>query len=502
MEYRIFPSIGIARLGNSSEFFVGPEVPGSLGRDIAAAGETEVKEFSDSSHRKRKQAARFHLYERATPTSPFVPASLPVGAKIRWTVNVANIKDAIVRPNPPPSTIPAGGLRPNRDPGRANRLIKSGDVQIEGKNTAGKFLEGTHVVSPVRLGELRTDSQGRLLVLGGDGKSSSSPPSPLPVPPLSRSDDFYNNVNWHDDVADGTVNAEVVLSNGTIEKATGAWVVVGPPDFARGSQSIVTLYDVMSQLAIFQGWIATPTATAFASDIFPLLHRARSLRWSHIDMNAPAGTAVPEPNWGTISSNDSQLANTSAGNLTLRTQTSSQIKKVESLLRQYKLPTFIKSHLTRWEAGIFNGTWTGPPPILATPTPESLTRSALDGTAGQGFFPGIEGGRILTDPSIYLTPFDFRIDHTKLKPGDVTGLMAQPWQADFLKCANDWWPSQRPDIAPQSGGGFKLWARLGTPSRTPNHQELVDHVMRFGVVVPKVVGGVEVCVEEGRDPTV
>jgi hypothetical protein len=131
-----------------------------------------------------------------------------------------------------------------------------------------------------------------------------------------------------------------------------------------------------------------------------------------------------------------------------------------------------------------------------------LTRSALEGTVGQGFFPGIEGGRILTDRTIYSTPFDFRIDSLKLTPGDVTALMAQPWQADFLKCSGDWWPSQRPDIAPQANGSFELWARLGNPPHEPTHQELVDHVMQFGVVVPKVVGGLEVAIEEGRDPAV
>ena len=60
MEYRIFPAVGIARLGNSPEFFVGPEVAGSLGRNLGAGGETEVTAFADATNRKRKQAARFN----------------------------------------------------------------------------------------------------------------------------------------------------------------------------------------------------------------------------------------------------------------------------------------------------------------------------------------------------------------------------------------------------------------------------------------------------------
>jgi hypothetical protein len=96
-------------------------------------------------------------------------------------------------------------------------------------------------------------------------------------------------------------------------------------------------------------------------------------------------------------------------------------------------------------------------------------------------------------------PFDFRIDPAVLTPGDVTALMAQPWQADFLKCSGSWWPSQRPDIAPQPGNAFKLWARIGPAGATPSHQQLVDHVMQFGFVTPRIVGGTEVCLEEGRD---
>jgi hypothetical protein len=142
------------------------------------------------------------------------------------------------------------------------------------------------------------------------------------------------------------------------------------------------------------------------------------------------------------------------------------------------------------------------PAIAAAATPDSLTRAALIGTAGQGFFPGIEAGLMITDPSIYLTPFDFRIDATKLSAGDMTALMAQPWQADFLKCNGNWWPSQRPDLAPQSNNTFKMWARIQGQDSTVTHQDLIDHAMQLGMIVPTVVAGVEVCIEQGRDPAI
>jgi hypothetical protein len=494
MEYSIFPAIGIARLGNSAEFFVGPEVPGSLGRELGPSGETEVTAFADAANRKRRQAARFHLYQRATTADPFIPVVLPAGAKVRWTVRVVNKKDAIQRPTSPPGSIPAGGLRPKADPSRANRIIDSGNVQIEGAGVFGKFLDGTHDGDPVRLGELRTDAQQRLLFLGANGISKSKPVSPI-------GGSFYNNRNWHDDVADGPVEAEVMLADGTSQRATSAWVIVGPPDFSPSSLAIVTLYDEVFQVAVSQGWLPNPTTTSFTKDIFPLLQRARSLRWSHGRRNA-AGVVVSETNWNSVSADYAELAKADSGHLTLRTQNGARIRAVEGLLSDYRLTPVQKAHLTRWESGTFNDDWTGLPPIPPLPAAESLTRSALEGTVGQGFFPGIEGGRILTDRTIYSTPFDFRIDSLKLTPGDVTALMAQPWQVDFLKCSGDWWPSQRPDIAPQANGSFELWARLGNPPHEPTHQELVDHVMQFGVVVPKVVGGLEVAIEEGRDPAV
>jgi hypothetical protein len=113
---------------------------------------------------------------------------------------------------------------------------------------------------------------------------------------------------------------------------------------------------------------------------------------------------------------------------------------------------------------------------VADPTAQSLTRAALEGAVGQGFFPGIETGRIATDPTIYRLPFDFRLAEGVLEAGDLTALMAQPWQADFAKCAGNWWPSQRPDLAPQADGTLALWQRPVAPL---DHSSFVSNVQRF-----------------------
>ncbi|SFI58340.1 LodA/GoxA family CTQ-dependent oxidase [Planctomicrobium piriforme] len=495
MEYRIFPSIGIARIGNSPECFIGPERVSSRGVELTVTGEVEVANYKDAGFRTKKQAARFHLFERATPIDDFVPAALPHGAQVIWSVRLVNKKDGIVRHSAPPDALlPGTTLRPTANPARASRVIDSGTVSISGLNSVSAPLAGTHQGAAVKLGELRTDSNGRLLVLGGDGRSFSSP--------LTAINSFYNNPNWCDDVADGPVTASVALSDGTLMPVTGAWVISGPPDFAPGADSVVSLYDIIGQLAVDQGWLPDPGVTSFTKDIYPLFRRARSLRFAH-GRKSLAGVVISEPNWNNISEDFTRLSQTATSELTFRMQQRGILRKIETLLSDYQLTALQENHLDRWANGTFAADWTGVPPVAALPTPAGLTQAALDGTAGQGFFPGIEGGRILTDPTIYhLTDFDFRIDQSRLQAGDVTALMALPWQADFLKCSGNWWPSQRPDIAPQANGSLKMWARIGAAESTPTHQQLVDHVMQFGMISPRVVGGVAVCVEEGRDPSI
>ena len=51
----------------------------------------------------------------------------------------------------------------------------------------------------VYLGEIFTDDDGRLMVLGGHGVSASYDGT--------RAITFANNEGWHDDVSDGPVNA-------------------------------------------------------------------------------------------------------------------------------------------------------------------------------------------------------------------------------------------------------------------------------------------------------
>jgi hypothetical protein len=93
-----------------------------------------------------------------------------------------------------------------------------------------------------------------------------------------------------------------------------------------------------------------------------------------------------------------------------------------------------------------------------------------------------------------MQPFDYRINHATVKAGDLTALMAQPWQADFLKCNTEWWPTQRPDLARQADGTIEDWHRGVT-----THKLLVERHGRLGFIVQQ--GASEVFLEVERDPT-
>jgi hypothetical protein len=487
MLYRIYPPIGIARLGNSTtELFIGSETPDSPGTELQANGtETAVTEYKtgdtgnpDTSFQVKRQAARFRLYEFETADAPGRRASLPDGATVEWSVRLVNKKDAVERPSSPPSAPPNAIVVVD---GRENRVIDSDARTLSSVNPAAQSLAGAYLGQAVALGELRLDPNGNLLVLGAAGVSRTFENAPI-------GDDFFNNPGWHDDVADGPVRATIRFADGTEATAEPAWVVVAPPDFAPAVRGIVTLYDTILQAAKTEQLVTLPQQPSFTAHILPLLQRARGLRWVHGDNTWPA-----------VSSNFTQLSNTSnePAVMTRRKNAVSGILRVETAFSHndyaFRLRAWQKDYLEQYRTGDFIADFgeAPPPDPLASAT---LTRAVLDGGVGEGFFPGIEAGIMLTRMSLYTRPFEFRLDHTKLSAGDLTALMAQPWQADFLKCSTGWWPTQRPNVVP-GPSPRQEWIR-----GVIGHQGLVDHVMRLGVVTRRPdQGGLEVQEESGRD---
>src|SRR4051794_23135891 len=208
----IHPAVGVARVGNApaDEYYLAPEVPGRAA-DPGPGG------FKNAKGEVRKEAARFRVYGYDEDGN-VVREITARDAAITWEVHLANRKAAWYKfanamdlkqyalPTTFRNATIAGGLR-------QALVIDPGPITISGIRTQGpdyrfdqgfvRFGDGGPIQVP--LGELRTDDEGRLLVLGGAGHSASAANQPAVT--------FANNEGWYDDVSDGPVRATVQLAD-------------------------------------------------------------------------------------------------------------------------------------------------------------------------------------------------------------------------------------------------------------------------------------------------
>lgn len=456
--YKIFPSIGIARVGNSeSSYFIGPEAPGV----------EPSAPYRDAEGKIKRQGARFRIYEFVVDEFGGETVSREVtydtNAEITWTVHLVNGKAAGKKFPPLTSQERNHGYK------RDGLIIDAGSKDIAGPNKNLGPLTGdisfvqnsrTEASKMVKLGDLKTDPDGRLIVLGGHGCSRS--------PLENELSNFANNDGWYDDVSDGPVTAKVKLGDQRLD-ATPAWVVVAPPAFAPAIYNITTWYDqaVSVNADAFNPGLKLQRPS-FAHDIYPILKRTVYLKW--VSENARRGH-------GSGSSEDflkkdtlAQLCDKSEAAKEARQDVFKHLvdpdqlsphaeqnmpflhsginpanpttKKPASLTRyQYFL-------MKKWKDGNFHSDWKGSEPaspifekIPVEEQPDALTRAALESCIGGPFFPGIETTYLMAISDTYSSPF--RIDSNK-PPGYLTELMALPWQADFRDCGALWWPAQRP----------------------------------------------------------
>src|SRR5205085_7356207 len=178
VRYAIYPGIGIARVGNSeSEYFIGPEAPGEVPNPEGG--------FKDDLGRIKRQAARFHIYG-FNKAGEAVKEITVDDAEITWRVHLANRKagwyefdNAMDLGKYAKPAAQRNKTIQGED--RQNLIIDPGSRTISGRDTSGpayQFDTGEFMGKQVPLGELRTDQQGRLLVLGGYGNSASYTGSP------------------------------------------------------------------------------------------------------------------------------------------------------------------------------------------------------------------------------------------------------------------------------------------------------------------------------------
>jgi hypothetical protein len=301
-QYRIHPSIGVGRLGNSPDsYYLAPEAIGGLpiepdknGNPVIVEGKPQyVREFKDEKGMIKRQAATFKIYRtEADGSETMIDMNDPRIKKIEWTVHVANKKAAwwnfvpllgdlmfgelnsyeTWNGDPPP----AWNLPPNSETGdpwtglpwmnwrnagttgrdaRRQLIIDPGPRTLSGAGGAAyfdnhtdykfvSFPESDNISQglPVKtLGEMRTDSNGNLLVLGGFGRAGGS----------ETITGFGGGDTWHDDIADGPVTATIHFNDDDLSPVElKAWVVMGSPKYAPELVNISTWDDVMIDAAI------------------------------------------------------------------------------------------------------------------------------------------------------------------------------------------------------------------------------------------------------------
>jgi hypothetical protein len=410
------------------------------------------------------------------------------------------------------------------------------------------------------LGQLRTDDQGRLIVLGGRGHSNYQAAT---APDLTT---YANNDGWFDDGSDGPVTAVVTIDNNgksldvPIDAKGGAWIFCTPPDFAPRIRGAVTGYDLLFDLAVRS--IAVPPENGlyddgnplarvrqlkadftpgadfelpnsvpdFTDDVQPVLLAGYNYWWVDAAVTTKHNSLI-DP---TLGNPDPAYANNRTGvfvylrpplgvNGPTGNQTMPHLKGDDPYIGN--LPDAVH-HLTlthvqyallrNWAYKTFVPPDGSPPPPPAI-TPWGLDCAVLENCVGGGFFPGIEFGWQIRNPSLYAEPFRLNLNATsgywgetqQIGPGHFTRQMAVPWQADFNDCRNEgdygWWPSQRPnDVLPSPTATQRLdWARPTTvfPSGrnvVSTHADMVACWYQFGFVAEAG----EVFVETERAPQI
>ena len=500
----IHPGIGVARVGNSlDDYYIGPEVmqppplPAGFLRDAQGA--------------LKREAARFRIY--GYNAAGEVERELTVSdATIEWEVELANTKAAwyqfqLALDIPEAATAEPSLLRNGTVKDRDGLVIRPGARLIQGAAQQGpafRFDSGTFGGKPVYLGELRTDDAGRLLVLGGHGKSASIDGKPATT--------FANNDGWHDDVSDGPVRARVTL-DGVAIPVDAAWVIVGPPNYGPELKSVRTMKDLIEDVYIQSGMSSFPLQISFSRHILPILVRQSGLQWANKGFATHFG-------WTGAASADNMewIAKLNRGGETwrqLRQQVANAFRRFErdgispqpwpwlygdamnvppaNTPRQHAALTQTQLRvLDLWAAGQFLSDWyptlKHPPDLASVPLgeqPAMLDHAAMDGCVADAFHPGCEITWPMRHASMYRAPFRIReaVATTPASPafgaqltqasalsiggplyaqaaGDLTRWMAVPWQTDTASCRGGYY----------AGYGARYDPYLPTfwPARVPN----------------------------------
>jgi len=371
--FKIHPAIGIARVGDSpSEFYLAPEKAGALpikcdnqGRAVLdkQGREQTIEKFKDAQGAIKRQAARFRVYVYKDENDKH-GHELKIGEMIEvtnwrtgelfkgkvldisWTVYLANKKSSWYQFKELEGEHGYAPDHPLRnasitDTNARQRLIIDPGPQsvsyLDPTQRRAEFAQGKNsdypqsFPPPLRpnsietLGEIITNQQNdhnRLIVLGGFGNSGSFKTG-FGEPRINQ---YANNDGWFDDISDGPVTAQISyqpidddgqpVKDGKpqmVNVDVPAWVIVGYPRYAPEILDIITMDDLVYDVAVrnfdfdpeiygippFDGSKPKSGATPsnkqwndnyypfFYRDIWPILTRPNQFQWVMV-FDAPA----------------------------------------------------------------------------------------------------------------------------------------------------------------------------------------------------------------------
>ncbi len=534
--YMIHPAIGVARIGNSPHsFYLEPQTIGGLPIECDSNGNPKmengrpvyVKGFKENG-RIRRQAAQFAVYlcDSADPSDPGREITLddPAVESIEWTVHLANKKAAWYDNDElvgnvmlatgtntnyyDPNTLNDQSLHNPGVVGTATRqreliidpgprsISKPGDtVAVDRHNIPPDYPHGTFP-SPAQdgirraphhidsLGDLKMDSKGRLLVLGGLGHAGGTEAIVT----------YTGQDTWFDDISDGPVYCTLKLKGRAEPIKLTAWALVGSPKYAPELRNIVTLDDVMFDVGVryqnlvpemyTNGAFKKTYRANYERDIQPIFERIADYIWV---ANVPSMVAFTTPKFNPRDASPANFDNrktffdyfrNSSGNETspphndllhnhvplVPVNSGSNSVTNQNIDRFMGLTNTQYFLLGQWKDGMFTS---GP----VEPYPVNPRDAATVGNCiGHPMSPGIEVTWTLRNPVVYESPYRIKHAHDEehyrknglspegddtsawyameklpppsnivsqdgCEPGDLTKRMSPPWMSDFYQCA-------------------------------------------------------------------
>lgn len=528
-KYMIHPAVGVARLGNSpTSFYLEPITIGGMPVECDSNGNPKMEngkpvfvKHCKEDGRIRRQAAQFGIYvhDSADPSDPGLEITLddPAVESIEWTVHLANKKAAwydndelignvmyatekdanyyekntednptLHNPNVP---------QKNRqrkliiDPGPRS-ISKPGDtVPISKKNIPPDYPYGSFP-SPTEqgikrapynidtLGDLKMDSKGRLVVLGGLGNAGGTEAIVT----------YTGQDTWFDDISDGPVYCTLKLKGRAEPIKLTAWALVGSPKYAPELRNIVTLDDVMFDVGVrYQNLVPEMFANGafrktyranYERDIQPIFDRIADYIWV---ANVPSMVAFTAPKFNPRDASPANLKNRTTffeyfrdskqsnelmhKNIPYMPLNSGDNSVTNQNIDRYMVLTETQYFLmSQWAAGLFTS---GPAEPYSVHPRDAAT---VGNCIGHPMSPGIEVTWTLRNPVVYESPYRIKHAHDEAyykekglspdgdetsawyareklpppdnivmqdgcEPGDLTKRMSPPWMSDFYQCA-------------------------------------------------------------------